>query len=665
MNTLDAANLSSMPSPPGWLTLSEWKTKENKQVIAPIHRADAPVYAKRSLGIVANVGRLARDRLMAETAATVLEVASAPFMRRLLTILAADVVGYARLTEVAEEDTHQRLRALRVNIIDPCVVSYRGRIVKNTGDGFLAAFDSSVDAMSCALELQNEIAAAERAEAPDRKIVFRMGVNAGRTIVEPDDVYGFGVNVAARLEQCAPAGGIIVSAEVRDQIKARLDIPVDDLGPLRLKNLSRPIHAFSVKIPGVGRPEAAATKRTRPTRRAKVPSIAVLPFRNAGGGGDDDDYFGDGMVEDIIVALQSIRGLLVIARTSTLSYRDAPLDVQKIGQDLGVRYVLSGSIRRTDKQLRLVAELADVEAGSVIWADRYDGDLSKLFEFQDRIATRIVWSVAPHVREAELKRAMRKRPDNMNAYDLVMQAIDLMYRMKFEDFTKAGTLLQQAIVADENYSTAHAYAALWHTHHVVQGWAADNEFSRMEAARHAAAAVDRDPVDGFALAIHAHTKSMLFHDYAEAVSIFDRALDAAPGNAMTWSLSSGVYSYMGDGRAAVERAQQGLRLSPVDTQAFFYLMFLGIAHYVNGTYDEAIIWTRKSMGLNPRLCANLRVLIVSLVARGDLEEARRIAQMLLQVQPRFSVSSYAPICPYRDNIRTEFLARLQTAGLPG
>ena len=298
---------------------------------------------------------------MAETAATVIEVATAPFTRRLLTILAADVVGYARLTEVAEEDTHQRLRSLRVSIIDPCIVSYRGRIVKNTGDGFLASFDSSVDAISCALELQNEIAAAERSEAPDRKITFRMGLNAGRTIVEPDDVYGFGVNVAARLEQCAPPGGIVVSAEVLDYIKSRLDIPMDDLGPLRLKNMSRPIHAFSVRIPGVGR-AAAATKRPRPTRRAKVPSVAVLPFRTTGGS-DDDAYFGEGMVEDIIVALQSIRGLMVIARTSTLSYRDAPLDIQKVGQELGVRYVLSGSVRRTDKQLRIVSELADAEAG--------------------------------------------------------------------------------------------------------------------------------------------------------------------------------------------------------------------------------------------------------------------------------------------------------------
>jgi adenylate cyclase len=598
---------------------------------------------------------------MSESGAPVAE--ASPLVRRLLTILAADVVGYARLTEVAEEETHQRLRSLRVNLTDPCVVSYRGRIVKNTGDGFLAAFDSSADAVRCAIELQGDVSSAEGAVAPDRKIAFRMGVNIGQTIVESEDVYGLGVNVAARLEQTAPAGGIVLSAEVLEHVKSNLDMPVDDLGMLRLKNMSRPVHAFSLRIPGAGRAEAA-TKRARPTRRAKVPSIAVLPFRNAGGGDDDDSYFGEGMVEDIIVALQSIRGLLVIARTSTLAYRDGPVDIRKVGQELGVRYVLSGSIRRAGKQLRLVAELADVEAGSVIWADRYDGDLAELFDFQARIATRIVWSVAPHVREAELKRAMRKRPDNMNAYDLVMHAIDLMYRMSFDDFMKAGTLLQQAIAADENYATAYTYAALWHIHHVVQGWGSDDGPDRAEAARLATAAIERDPADGFALAIYAHTKSILFRDYGEAAGLFDRALDASPGNAMAWSLSSGVYSYTGDGRAAVERAQQGLRLSPVDTQAFFYLAFLGFAHYVNGDYDEAIIWTRKSMGLNPRLCATMRALIASLVARGDVDEARRIGQSLLDVQPRFSVSSYAKICPFRGDVGDRLLASLRTAGLP-
>lgn len=598
---------------------------------------------------------------MADAMATTIELASPHFVRQMLTILAADVVGYARLTEAAEDDTHVRLRSLRVSLIDPCVVSYRGRIVKNTGDGFLVVFYSAADAIQCAIELQREISESERTAAPDRKIVFRIGLHVARAIVEPDDVYGMGVNVAARLEQFAPPGGVVVSADTLEQVRSRIDVPMHDLGPLRLKNMSRPVHAFSLLMPGVNR--VTAGPRRRSSGRARVPSVAVLPFHSASGG-SDDGYFGDGIVEDIIVALQSIRGLLVIARTSTLAFRSTPVDTRRVGQELGVRYVLSGNVRRADERLRIVVELADVETGSVIWADRYDGDITDLFDFQARIATRIVWSVAPHVREAELKRALRKRPDNMNAYDLVMNAIDLMYRMNFADFTQAGSLLQRAIVADPNYATAYAYAALWHIHNVAQGWAGDSGVDRAEAARFAAAAVDRDPADGFALALLAHTKSFLFRDYPAARDLFDRALSASPNNAMAWSLSSTVYSYMGEGQAAVERAQLGLRLSPIDTQAFFYLMILGIAHYVNGTHDEAMIWLQKSLAINPRLCASIRVLIVNFAAMGKLEEARNCARTLLEIQPRFRVSAYAELCPYRDDIRVEFLAGLQRAGLP-
>jgi class 3 adenylate cyclase/TolB-like protein len=581
--------------------------------------------------------------------------------RRQLTILAADVVGYARLTEAAEAGTHSRLRAIRVGIVHPVIVSYRGRIIKNTGDGFLAIFDSSTDAVRCAIELQRQILATERPQSPDRKIQFRMGLNTGEFIMEPDDIYGAGVNVAARLEQLAPPGGILISKAILERVHARIEVPIDDLGQLRMKNIARPVRAYSLRIPGSQRGLTTSARRRR--KRAAVPSVAILPFR-AGSDDPEDTYFGAGMVEDIIVALASIRGLLVISRTSTLYYKNGPVDIQKVGQELGVRYVLTGSVRRTVGQLRITAELADVEVGSIIWADRYDGMISELFDFQARIATRIVWSVAPHVREAELRRALRKRPESLNAYDLVMQAINLLYRMNFDDFSRARTLLQKAIEADDSYSVAYSYSALWHIHNIAQGWTHDQEADSVEADQLAAAAVDRDPTDGFALALCAHTKSFLFRQYDAAKGIFERALAAAPSHAMVWSLSSGVYSYIGDGHSAVERAEHGLRLSPLDNQAFFYLMFLGVAHYVNRTYDEAVIWCRKSLSLNPGLCATLRVLIVSLVGLDQLEEARRAAAVLRQVQPRFCISTFARLCPYRGQLGVEFLARLQQAGLP-
>lgn len=586
-------------------------------------------------------------------------IASGLLAKRMVSILAADVVDYTRLMEIAELETHMRLRALRVGIVDPSIVSHRGQIIKNTGDGFLASFDSTVDAVRCAVEIQRDISAGENTLPADTRIRLRLGLNVGEIISDRDDIFGTSVNIAARLEQFCPPGGLVISDAVRDLVKSRVDVTLDDLGQLELKNLSRPVHAYSLRIPGVG--QAAA--RGSPALRAKLPSIAVLPFRTLGDN-PEQAYFGEGMVDDIIFALASVRGLLVISRTSALAYRNEPVDLQKIGQDLGVRYVLSGSIRRADRRLRITAELADVESGSLIWVDRYDGDLAELFDLQERIATRIFWSLAPHLREAELKAAQRKRPENMNAYDLLMQAIDQLYHMNPSDFARAGELLRRAIAADDRYATAYAYAALWQVHNINQGWTNDIETDSREAARLAALAVDCDAADGFALAICGHTRAVLFRDYPAAIDLFDRALKAAPSNAMAWTLSSGVYSYTGQTRTAIERAEMGMRLSPLDTQSFFYLLFLALAHYVNGTYEESIIWARKSAGLNPRLCSNMRWLIASLVAIGRLDEARHFAQVMLEVNPGFRLGSYARWCPLQPELRRELLERLHSAGLP-
>jgi TolB-like protein/class 3 adenylate cyclase/Tfp pilus assembly protein PilF len=587
--------------------------------------------------------------------ATAALASSANVVRRMMAVLAADVVDYSRLTEIAEVDTHVRLRALRVETIDPCVVSYRGRIIKNTGDGFLASFDSAVDAVRCAVELQRELTESEAVQPVERKIRMRVGLNVGEVITEAEDIFGTSVNVAARLEQFSPPGGIVISDSILSFVKSTIDVSVDDIGELELKNISKPVQAYSICTPG-------ADHAPHFGRKAKLPSIAILPFR-ASGENHQDAYFGEGMVEDIIFTLASVRGLIVISRTSTLAYQ-TPIDLQKIGQELGVRYVLSGSVRRAEKRIRITAELWQVEKGSLIWTDRYDGDMAEFFDLQERIATRIVWSIAPHVREAELKSAMRKRPENMNAYDLLLQAIDLLYRMNPSDFRQAGQLLRQAIAADDTYALAYAYAALWQVHNINQGWTTNLEADSIEAARLATAAVERDPADGFALAICGHTKAVLFRDYPGAIEIFGRALNVAPGNAMAWTLSSGVYSYTGQAKSAIERAERGLRLSPADKQSFFYLLFLALAHYVNGTYDEAIIWARKSAALNPRLCSNLRWLIASLVAVGKLDDARHFGRVMLEVNPGFRLSAYEKWCPLQPELRKELLARLRSAGLP-
>jgi adenylate cyclase len=585
---------------------------------------------------------------------------SSKLTSKLMAVMAADVVGYTRLTELSEFGTHARLRALRVNTIDPCIVSYRGRVIKNTGDGFLASFDSSVDALRCALEIQHEVPLQEAGAPEDRKIRFRIGLNAGEVILEEEDIFGTSVNIAARLEQVSPPGGIVVSDSLHASAKSIIDVPIEDLGAVELKNLSQPVHAYSLQVAGA---EHYSSAKAMLSRRAKLPAVAVLPFRTDG---DDpnNEYFGHGIIDDIIYNLSSVRGLLVIARTSALTYRTGPLDLRKVGQELGVRYVLSGSVRRFKNQLRVTAELSDVESASVIWVDRYEGDLAELFDLQEHIAARIVWSLAPYLREAELKSARRERPESMNAYDLLLQAIDLIYHMNRTDFMRGGELLRQSIAADDGFATAYAYASLWKVHSINQGWTTDLEADSREALRLAQAAVDRDPTDGFALAIYGHSKGVLFRDYTGAIDLFDRALEAAPGNAIAWTLSSGVYSYTGQSKAAIERAEVGMRLSPVDTQSHFYLLFLALAHYINGTYEESIIWGRKSAALNPRLCSNLRWLIASLAATGQIDEARHFARAILDINPNFTLSEYARWCPLEAELRAKLIERLRKAGLP-
>jgi adenylate cyclase len=584
---------------------------------------------------------------------------SSKILSKMMAVMAADVVGYTRLTELSEFETHARLRALRVNTIDPCIVSYRGRVIKNTGDGFLASFDSSVDALRCAIEIQHEVPLQQAFVAEDRKIRFRIGLNAGEVILEKEDIFGTSVNIAARLEQVSPPGGIVVSDSLHANAKSVIDVPIEDLGAVELKNLSQPVHAYSLQVAGA---EQFSPAKAMLSRRAKLPSVAVLPFRMDG---DDPEnaYFGGGIIDDIIYNLSSVRGLLVIARTSALSYRTGPLDLRKIGQELGVRYVLSGSVRRFKDQLRVTAELSDVENASVIWVDRYEGGLAELFDLQERIAARIVWSLAPYLREAELKSARRERPESMNAYDLLLQAIDLIYHMNRADFMRGGELLRQAIAADDGFATAYAYASLWKVHSINQGWTKDIEADSKEALRLAQAAVDRDPTDGFALAIYGHSKGVLFRDYSGAIDLFERALEAAPGNAIAWTLSSGVYSYTGQSKAAIERAEVGMRLSPVDTQSHFYLLFLALAHYINGTYEESIIWGRKSAALNPRLCSNLRWLIASLAATGQIDEARHFARAIVDINPNFTLSAYAKWCPLIPELRAKLIERLRKAGL--
>ena len=388
--------------------------------------------------------------------------------------------------------------------------------------------------------------------------------------------------------------------------------------------------------------------------RATLPSIAVLPFRNLQAG-SGDAYIADGIVEEIVHALAGLKELFVISRTSTLGFSESPIDVRAISREVGARNILHGSVRRYGERLRIGTELSDAETGEVITSNQYDGRLSELFELQTRVAVQVARTIVPQVHERELRRAMRKPPENRTAYDLLLEALHSLYRLEPEAHARARDLLEKAICVDPDYALPYSYMAYWYIFRVGEGWSSEPAADAYEAARVAAAAIERDNNDALALAIFGHVQSFMLKDYDSAIVHFDRAIEASPSCAMAWTMSSATYGYLGDGAAAVARAERGLRLSPLDAHVFWHQAILAQAHYIAGQYDEAVAWARKASGHNAS---------ASLAALGRREEARQCGQRLLQVQPNFRLSEYVPLCPFRPPILDLWIERLRQAGLP-
>lgn len=578
--------------------------------------------------------------------------------RRLVAVLAADVVGYSRLMEVDEEDTHRRIMLLRTTIIDPAIQTYDGQVIKNTGDGFLAVFDSAGNASRCALAIQRAANAMSATEPVHRSISLRMGINVADAIFEEQDVYGDGVNIAARLQTYAEPGGIVVSGAVAEQISGESGVTVVDFGELHLRNLARPVKAFGLRIESSLQPIA-----DNPRKGEGRPSIVVLPFRK-NLAGPDDAYFAEGIVDEIIHALSALKELFVISRGSTLGFSGDMIDVRAIGRELGVRYVLYGSVRRSGGRLRIGTELSDTDSGSIIYSDRYEGELSELFALQEQISTRVVTTIAPHVREWERARALRKHPQNLTAYDFVLQALSYLYRMDYDSFARARGLLQQALTHDPDYAPAYSYLAYWYMFRVGQGYSTDASADAKEASRNAAKAIEHDSNDALALAIDGHVHSFLLKDYDTASRLLDRAIMVGPNSAMAWTMSSATCGYLGEGQTAVMRAEHGLRLSPLDSHVFWHEHLLSQAHYINGNYDEAAAWGWRTAKHNDRFTSNFRTLAASLVAIGKFDEAREIAQRHAIIDPKFGLGAWAARTPFQGAIRETFMQRLRAAGFP-
>ena len=414
--------------------------------------------------------------------------------RRLAAILAADVAGYSRLMGLDEAGTLSRLRTRRRELIDPQVAEHKGRIVKTTGDGILIEFPSVVEAVACALAVQQGMAERNAATPEHQRIVFRVGINLGDVIVEDSDVHGDGVNVAARLEGIAEPGEICISGTVRDHIGGRLDLALDDLGDRSLKNIARAIRVYRVRASN------APNRTPMPTNPALAlpdkPSIAVLPFQNMSGD-PEQEYFADGMVEEIITALSRIRWLFVIARNSSFTYKGQPIDVKRVGHELGVRYVLEGSVRKGGGRVRITAQLIEAETGTHLWADRFDGSLEDVFDLQDQVATAVAGVIEPTLQAAEARRATTRPTADLTAYDLYLRGAACLYAFTRNSIREAVDLLEQAIARDPQYGPALAFAAICHMRLVWDGWSEkpdDDRTAGIDLAQHALEVAGSDPV---------------------------------------------------------------------------------------------------------------------------------------------------------------------------
>jgi adenylate cyclase len=579
--------------------------------------------------------------------------------RRSSVVSFLDVVGYSTMMAEDPEPTHREWMHVLHDVIDPEALKHRGRIVKSTGDGVLAEFNTADDAFGWAREVQASLERMHtRPEAPEVPIVARIAIHIDEVFTTPNDVYGPGVNVAHRLQEYAEPGGIVLSQPVFDLVKEHLDRPARDLGRLLLKNIPGPVQAHAL--------DPARRPLVREFRHAgTLPSIAVLPLQNVAGD-PAEAYFAEGIVEDIIVSLASLRELLVIAHGSAVELSRRQVHLRSVGRILGVRYVLTGSVRRSRERVRVAVQLYDAEQAVSLWGHAEERARDELFEIQDDIVRRIVSGIAPHVQTAELQRALRKRPENFTAYDLTLQALHLITSLDKAMFFRARDCLERAMSEDRNFAMPVAWAARWRSLAIGQNWSDDPRGDAEAAVQLATRAIALDPQNGLALATFGHIRSFLFHDYDVALGYFDRALAACPNSAIAWFLSSGTLSYVGRGTQAVRHAEKALQLSPFDLNLYSFYMFLGMAHYSNGNYEEAVKAGRRSLSERPAYTSNLRILSASLIASGRQEEGVHIARRLLELEPNFNLSEYERTrLPFRDPaLRSLLLEHLGKAGLP-
>jgi adenylate cyclase len=577
-------------------------------------------------------------------------------VRRLAAIAFADVVGWTRLIERDDAAAVSAWKAVQHELIEPNIKAFSGRLIEVAGDAVLVEFASAVEAVLWAIDLLQRLDD-RRAVDPANPIHMRVGISIEDAIVDEDKLLGDGVNIASRVHQMAAPDQVVITQGVRDFVWNKLPVRLVDLGEQHLKDISRPVRTYRV-LSGHGAAPSIQPHLMWDNR----PTIAVLPFR--GDGSEVDSYFGDGMTEEIITKLSMNRSLFVVARNSTLKYRGHIAGAADIAAELGVRYLLEGSVQRRDKRLRINAGLIDATHNRELWAEHFDGADEDLFSFQEQIAVSIAAAIDPRLQEAEIARVRERPTESFGAYDCVLRGLAVLYKFNLPDFNLAGDMFRRAIELDASYAQAHAHLAWWHNLRFGEGMSSDMSLDQRLADEHAQTAVQLDPRDAWSLSVAGHIQSFLHKRFDVAMEMFDQALQLNPSCAPAWARSANTLAYIGRGEEAMTRVRNAMRLSPFDQLSFAYCTTNGTAALVIGRLDEAISWLNNAQRLNPRYKASKRMLIAALALSGELDRARQHAAELIAWEPDFSLSGFAKWYPLQSPYMERVLEGLRLAGIP-
>jgi TolB-like protein/class 3 adenylate cyclase len=585
--------------------------------------------------------------------------------RRLAAVLAADVAGYSRLMGTDEEGTLARLKAIRKAIVDPAIASHRGRIVKTTGDGVLIEFASAVDAIRGAVEVQRAVAKQNTNVPQDQRIEFRIGIHVGDIIIDNNDIFGDGVNIAARLEGIADPGGVCISDDALRQVRGKVEVAFDDMGPRNLKNIAEPMRAWRVRLDGNARAAqlAKAEAESSPALLEK-PSIAVLPFQNMSGDAEQE-HFADGMVEDIITGLSRSKALLVIARNSTFTYKGKAVDIKQVGRDLGVRYVLEGSVRKSGNRVRITGQLIDAAHGTHLWAERFDGLLDDVFDLQDRVTSSVIGAISPQLERAEIERAQRKPTESLRAYDYYLRALAAGYRFNREANLEMIELTRAASAIDPQFALPYALTAYCFTQRKAFGWSMNIADEISETSRLARYAIELDRDDARVLAMAGFGLVYVVGDVEEGAIFLARAIRLDPNLVLARTWMGWTKVYLGDMDGAIEQLEVAMRVNPLDPLRHTISTAMAYAHFFAGRNDEASVLATDVVRQQPNFIPGQRIMMACHALAGRIDSARQACAAALRIDPTQRISVSNARAPFRRPQDIDKLERaFRIAGMP-